>query len=149
MSYKVPFVNFGQQYRDHKEEYDEAITKVLESGKLILQEDGEKFEENLAKFTGMKYALGVADGTNALIIALKAKGVGPRKDIQVTDYTFKATHEAVAHTGNFLQRADIDENRLALNTHIPVHIEGMVAHSDRAIIEDGAQALGAKGVGFS
>lgn len=149
----VPFVAFGDQYRQHKEEYDEAITKCLEKGKLILQEDVEQFEENLAKFLGFKYAVGVADGTNAIILALKAKGVHEGHVISVTDYTFKATHEAVVHNGNTLNRIDIDGNRLVklpAGWNIPVHIEGMVAPvNDYSIVEDAAQAFGAEGVGKS
>lgn len=149
---KVPFVDFGAQFEAHREEYLESITKVLENGKLILQEEGEKFEENLAKFLGFKYAVGVADGTNAIILALKALEVKERS-IWVSDYTFKATHEAVVHTNNLLLRRDIDKDRLAYHyssPNIPVHIEGMVAEvNEYSLLEDAAQAFGAKGVGTS
>jgi len=145
---KVPFVNFGAQYRAHKEEYDEAINRCLEGGKLVLQEDLERFEANLAKRLDMKYAVGVANGTDALILALKAKGIENRY-VSTPGYTFKATQEAVVHTGNALSIVDIDEHRLAPYVQIPVHIEGMVCQSPSAIIEDGAQAIGADGVGYS
>lgn len=147
----VPFVNFGQQYLDHKEEYDEAITKCLEKGKLILQEDVEQFEENLAKFLGFKHVIGVADGTNALIIALTALGTKAPHNLTVTDYTFKATHEAIYHTGHIGNRVDINpETRMPdVNVDVPVHIEGMTSYSSNAILEDACQALGAKGVGYS
>lgn len=148
----VPFVNFSAQYTAHKDEYDEAVTRCLETGKLILQEDVEKFEENLAKFTGFKYAVGVANGTDALFLVLKAKGI-IGQEILVTDYTFKATHEAVHHSGNKLRRLDIVQNRMPELTNglnIPVHIEGMVAPvSENSIMEDSAQAFGAVGVGKS
>ena len=72
---KIPFVNFGAQYRLHKKEYDRVIERCLNKGKLILQEELEEFEINLAKKLRMKYAIGVANGTDALMIALKAKGI--------------------------------------------------------------------------
>ena len=149
--FSVKFVDFGAQYRAHKEEYDEAITRTLNSGKLILQEDGEKFEENLAKFMGMKYAVAVANGTDAILLALKAIGIKGQK-ILVPGYTFKATMEAIHNSGNTPIIRDIDETRLLDSSEecIPVHIEGSVAHHcPDAIMEDAAQALGAKGVGYS
>lgn len=146
----VPFVNFGAQYQAHKEEYDEAIAKCLENGSLILQHELEEFEENLAKFLGMKHAIGVANGTDALIIALRSQESLPYV-MNVTDYTFKATHEAVHHVDVLLNREDIDlkTHMPTAQVHIPVHIEGMVSHSENAIIEDACQAIGAKGVGYS
>ena len=144
----VRFVDFGAQYRAHREEYDEAIFKCLNEGKLILQHELEEFEENLAKRLGMKHAIGVANGTDALVIGLEAKGV-LNKVLYVPGYTFKATMEAAFHAGNYVLVDDIDEHRLNTKVDIPVHIEGMVAHSPNAVIEDAAQAIGAKGVGYS
>lgn len=148
---QVKFVDFGAQYRAHKDEYDEAITRCLDNGKLILQDDVEEFEENLAKFLGMKHVIAVADGTNALIIALKALKSRVPQNVHVTDYTFKATHEAIHHTGHVGNRVDINpETRMPdVAVDIPVHIEGMVSHSNNAVLEDACQALGAKGVGYS
>ena len=148
MNYKIPFVNFGAQYLQHRDEYDWAIKNCLLNGKLILQEQLEEFEENLAKRLGMRYAVGVGNGTDALILALKSKGYSDDK-ILTSPYTFKATHEAIRHNGFSVVFRDIDSNRLAEDVHIPVHIEGMVAHSDKAILEDAAQAIGAEGVGYS
>lgn len=148
--YKVPFVNYGAQYLAHKEEYDEAITRCLTEGKLILQDDVTQFEEALAKKLGMKYCVAVANGTDAIVIALEAKGIN-KKLITVPGYTFKATMEAVLHSKNSLLIADIGENRLldTIAYSIPVHIEGSVAKIEDAILEDGAQAIGAEGVGYS
>lgn len=149
---QINFVNFGKQYRDHKDEYDEAIFRCLNSGRLVLQEELERFEDNLARKLGMKYAVGVANGTDALLIALRAKGYYKEQKIgkiSVPGYTFKATMEAPHHNGYSLEIKDIEDDRMAHNVNIPVHIEGMVCKSDKAIIEDGAQAIGAKGVGYS
>jgi dTDP-4-amino-4,6-dideoxygalactose transaminase len=148
---KVPFVNFGAQYLAHKEEFDEAMQKCLLNGRLILQTELEEFEENLAKFLGMKYAVGVANGTDAIQIALMAKMHGVSMELDVTDYTFKATHEAIHWAGHDIHRVDIEpETRMPkMHTHVPVHIEGMVHYSTKAIVEDACQAFGAKGVGYS
>ena len=146
---KIPFVNFGAQYLAHKEEYDEAIHKCLEKGKLILQEDVGEFEENLAKKLGMKYAVGVNSGTDALFLALIAKGVKDKEFISTSGYTFKATIEAIKNNGVYPYITDISEDRIAKDVNLPVHIEGMVCKSENAIIEDACQAIGAKGVGYS
>jgi dTDP-4-amino-4,6-dideoxygalactose transaminase len=142
----VPFVDFGAQYNQHKEEYDEVIQKCLTSGKLILQEELEEFEENLAEFLGMKYAVGVASGTDALTLAIEAID----KPVHSTSgYTFKATMESIEHSGNTPIITDIDEERLAEDVDVPVHIEGMFCRSDKAVLEDACQAIGAEGVGYS
>lgn len=161
-SIKVPFVDFGAQYRAHKEEYDEAITRTLESGQLILQEEGEKFEENLAKFLGMKYVVAVANGTDAIMIALKAKGRVSNEQLSTSSYTFKATAEAIKHAGYTPVFKDVSAQTIEghrgsiarmpdINGYVsvPVHIEGMVYPSEGAVMEDAAQAIGAKGVGKS
>lgn len=149
---KVPFVSFGLQYLAHKDEYDAKNEELMCKGHLILQEEGEKFEDNLAKFLGMKYAVGVANGTDALFLALLIKNLqGERNVLRVTDYTFKATHEAIHHAGYIPARLDINpQTRMPdSNVDVPVHIEGMVHHSPTAIIEDACQAFGAEGVGYS
>jgi len=148
MSYNVPFVDFGAQYQAHKKEYDEVIQKCLISGKLILQDELEEFEENLAKFLGMKYAVGVGNGTDALTLALIASEIDTMP-LKTSSYTFKATHEAIAHSGRLFLLGDIDEHRMVGDANLPVHIEGMVCRSDNAVIEDACQAIGAKGVGYS
>ena len=151
MTYKVPFVSFGLQYKAHKKEYDKAIQTCLKSGRLVLQQELEFFEQNLAQKLGMKYAIGVADGTAAILLALKAMNLHSGS-LSTTGYTFKATMEAIIHSSKNvgLEIVDIDENdRMAKEVDIPVHIEGMVSRSSKAILEDGAQAIGAKGVGYS
>lgn len=144
---KVPFVNFGAQYEAHKDEYDAAMQSCLKGGRLILQDELVAFEKNLADFLGMKYAVGVASGTDAIKIALRAKKLD--NFVTTTSYTFKATHEAIQENGARVEMVDIDEHRLAEDVGLPVHIEGMVAKSRFAIMEDACQALGAEGIGYS
>ena len=73
---KVPFVNYPLQYSKIRKEIDTAIKKVLNRGDLILRVDVEKFEKNIAKFLGVKYGVGVNSCTDAMILSLKAAGIG-------------------------------------------------------------------------
>ena len=138
----------------HMEEYDEAIRKCIEKGAFILQDELEEFEENLAKFLGMKYAVGVGNGTDALFLAMKASGHRFEGTTTTTSYTFKATMEAIHHQrwDTVVKYIDIDpETRMPdERVDVAVHIEGMVCDKYKfPLIEDAAQAIGAKGVGYS
>lgn len=166
MSYKVPFVNYPLQYKNLEKEIDSAIKKVLCGGQLILREDVENFEKNLADFLGVRYAVGVNSGTDALIFALKANGIGPGDEVITVSHTFWATIEAILQTGakpilvevreDFLIDPDEIEKVINKNTKaiLPVHYNGRVCDMNRImsiaknhnllIIEDAAQALGAK-----
>jgi len=150
---KVPFVNFGEQYLQHKDEYDKVIQKCITSGKLILQEDLEKFEEDLADYLNVKYVVGVANGTDALMLSLKALGIGEGDEVVTCSYTFRATIEAILHVGATPVLADIGEDWRLYKTAktqaiIPCHIEGgtvdWIPDKDIYMVEDSCQAIGAK-----
>jgi len=163
---KVPFVNFPLQYRNLEKEIDSAIKSVLDRGDLILRKDVEEFEKNLASFLGVKYAIGVNSCTDAMILSLKAAGIGPGDEVITASHTFFATIEAIHHTGakpilidvrdDFLMDPEkiesaIDERTRAI---LPVHLNGRVCEMDKImeisqkhnliVIEDAAQSLGAK-----
>jgi dTDP-4-amino-4,6-dideoxygalactose transaminase len=167
MTYKVPFVNYPLQYRNLKTEIDSAIQRVLEKGDLILRSDVESFERLLASFLGVKYAVGLSSGTDAIIFALKAAGIGPGDEVITVSHTFVASVAAIIHCGatpvlvdvkedDFTMDMDKVEKALTANTKavIPVHLNGracdmekLMAIADKdnlAIIEDTAQALGAR-----
>lgn len=161
---KVKFVDFPKSYLKIKDKVLPEIDRVLSEGKLILQEDVEKFEENLAKYVGTKYAVGVNSGTDALFLSLKALGIGERDEVITSGYTFWATVEAIINCGATPVIADIGEdllidvedvkNKITKKTKaiIPVHIGGAVCDMDEItgiakehnlfIVEDCAQALG-------
>ena len=166
MNYKVPFVNYGLQYRNLKEKIDKTIQGVLEGGDLILRKDVEDFEKNLANFLGVKYAVGVNSGTDALIFALRAAGIGPGDEVITVSHTFVASIAAICHVGakptlvdvkeDFLIDVDKVEKVITPKTKalLPVHLNGRVCDMEKLmgiaqkhnliVIEDAAQALGAK-----
>lgn len=163
---KVPFVNYGLQYNNLKEEIDKAIEKVLTGGGLILRKDVVEFEKKLADFVGAKYAVGLNSGTDALFLSLKAAGIGKGDEVITVSHTFIASISAIVQSGaapilvevgeDFLM--DIEKVKEAITPKtkavIPVHLNGRMCDMERLmalakehnliVIEDTAQALGAK-----
>ena len=169
MKYKVPFVNYPLEYHNLKKEIDETIQRILERGDLILREDVEKFEKNIASFVGTKYAVGTNSCSDALIFSLMAANIGKGDEVITVSHTFFATIEAIYHVGarpvlvdvgeDFLMDMDQLEKVITPQTKavIPVHLNGRVCDMEKLteiakrhnliIIEDAAQALGAKFLG--
>ena len=166
MAYKVPFVNYRLQYKNLEKEIDAAIKDVLNRGDLILRKDVEDFEKKLASFLGVKYAVGVNSCTDAMILSLKAAGIGPGDEVITVSHTFFATIEAIYQVGakpilvdireDFLMDPEKIESVISEKTRaiLPVHLNGRVCEMDKImaiaqknnliVIEDAAQALGAK-----
>ena len=163
----IPMTDLTMQYTSIKEEIDEAIQRVIESGRFILGPEVEAFEREMADYCGVKYAIGVASGTDALILSLMACGVKPGDEVITTPFTFIATAEAITHCGAVPVFVDIDRRTYNIDTNqieskitaktraiIPVHLFGQPAEMDAIlklskkynikIIEDCAQALSAK-----
>jgi dTDP-4-amino-4,6-dideoxygalactose transaminase len=165
LSYRVPFVDPREHYRRIKTEIDFAITDTLSKGDLVLRQQLRDFEQHLADFVGVKYAVGVNSCYHALHFSLLAAGVGPGDEVITVGHTFVATISAIVHTGAKPVLVDVREDyNLAPDKFesavtprtkavIPVHLNGRVCEMDRivaiadrqgiAIIEDAAQALGA------
>ena len=108
--YKVPFVNYPEHYRRIWDELMEAITEVLSKDDLILRDQLRQFEENIASFVGVKYAVGVNSGTDALFLSLKAAGVGPGDEVITVAHTFVATVSAIVYCGAKPILVDVGEN---------------------------------------
>jgi dTDP-4-amino-4,6-dideoxygalactose transaminase len=163
---KIPILDLKAQYHEIKEEVDAAIKKVVDAQAFVLGEESLALESEMAKYCGVKYAVGVASGTDALILCLKALGIGPGDEVITTPFTFIATAEAVSLVGARPAFVDIDrrtynidpaliEKRINKNTKavIPVHLYGQCADMDPIsqvakrcglkLIEDCAQAIGA------
>jgi dTDP-4-amino-4,6-dideoxygalactose transaminase len=169
--YQVDFYGHVRQYHSLKVEIDQAILEVLESGSYVLGPKLKRFESELAKFCNTKEAVGLNSGTDALVLVLKALGVGPGDEVITTSNTFFATAEAVWLVGATPVFVDIEPNTCNIDPKlveaaispktkavIPVHLYGQPAEM-RAIskiakahnlfvIEDCAQALGARGDDF-
>lgn len=162
----IPILDLTAQYNSIKKEIDSAIKKVVDSQHFILGPEVEMFEKEVAAYCGTKYAAGVASGTDALILSLRALGIGEGDEVITTPFTFFATAEAVSIVGAKPVFVDIDpktyninseliEDKITKNTKaiIPVHLFGQCADMDRIleiakvnnlkVIEDTAQAMGA------
>jgi len=154
----IPFVNYKRCYEEHREEIDKVIKGCLKDGDLILREDVGLFERNLARFVGMKYAVGLNSGTDALFLALKALDI--KGEVITTSHTFIATIAAIHNVGATPILVDIGDDMLMdlskvritekTKAIIPVHLNGDVVDiaelkritGDIPIIEDSAQAIG-------
>lgn len=166
MPYKVPFVNYSLQYHNLEKEMDATIKDVLNRGDLILRKDVEEFEKNLADFVGTKYAIGVGSGTDALILSLKAAGIGPGDEVITVSHTFVASIASIVYVGatpvliDVAEDFDMDTEKLEeaitpkTKAIMPVHLNGRICDMEKimdiakrhnlTVIEDAAQALGAK-----
>jgi dTDP-4-amino-4,6-dideoxygalactose transaminase len=163
----VPFLNLRAQYASLREEIHAAIDGVLESQQFVLGRHAEALERDLAAYCDAKHAVSLANGTDALTIALAACGIGPGDDVIVPAFTFVATATAVVRIGARPIFADIDpatfnldpeeiERRVTPQTKavIPVHLYGLPAEMEEinsisarhglVVIEDNAQAIGAR-----
>jgi dTDP-4-amino-4,6-dideoxygalactose transaminase len=164
---KIELIDLVAQYRTIQPEIDQAIRQVLEGGQFILGPNVGALEQEVANYLGVKHAVGVASGTDALVIALRALGIGPGDEVIVPAYTFFATAEAVALVGATPVFVDIEVDTCCLDVQqvadkvtsrtkavIPVHLYGHPADMGSLlkvagdyglkVIEDNAQAFGAE-----
>ena len=112
---KVPPFDLTRQFENLKEELMTAVYRVLASGRYILGPEVEAFEREVAEYLGAKHAIGVASGTDALWLSLKALGVGPGDLVLTSPFTFFATASAILNTGATPVFADIDPRTFNLD----------------------------------
>jgi dTDP-4-amino-4,6-dideoxygalactose transaminase len=162
---KTPLVDVKAQYERLIPDILERMREVLDSGVFILGPNVQAFEREAASYLGVPRTVGVANGTDALVLALDALGVGPGDEVICPAFTFYATAESIARRGATPVFADIDPATLNLDPEdvaakvtertralMPVHLFGRVmplgelAKLDVPLIEDAAQAFGAEGV---
>ncbi len=105
---EIQFIDLHAQQKQIRPQIDAAIKKVLDHGKYIMGPEVAELEDLLAEFVGVKHCIGVASGTDALLVALMAYGVGPGDAIFTTPFTFFATCEVIALTGATPVFVDID-----------------------------------------
>lgn len=162
----IPMVDLKTQYHRMKEEIDAAVSEVLESAAFILGPNVRAFEEETARYLGVRHAIGCASGTDALHLALLAAGIGPGDEVITTAFTFIATAEAIRYVGANPVFVDIDPATFNLDPDqvslaigpktraiMPVHLFGQPADLYRLsalaecygllMIEDCAQSFGA------
>lgn len=163
----IPFLDVGAGYREIKAEIDAAINRVLDSGWYVLGAEVEAFEAEWATYCGADHAVGVANGLDALTLALRALEVGPGDEVIVPSNTFIATWLAVSAVGArpvpvepSLGSFNIDPQHIAdaitpaTKVILPVHLYGQPADLDPIlalaqrhglrVVEDAAQAHGAR-----
>lgn len=163
----IPLLNLKRQYSYLKKDIEDRISEILESGAYINANNVKTFEKSLEKYLGVKHAIGVANGTDALIIALKALNIGKDDEVITTPFTFFATAEAITFVGAKPVFVDVNETDFNINPEkieekinaktkaiMPVHIFGTPASMGKIneiakkhnlfVIEDACQAIGAK-----
>ena len=163
---EIPFFNYPALFASRKEEYMSTLEDTLSRGAFIMQDELFRFEEALGNYLGVKHAIGVADGTMAILMSLMASGIEEGDEILVPAHTFIASASAIHHSGakpvlvdcgaDHLISANSVEMNLTDKTKaiMPVQLNGRVANMDGIeeiaeknnlmIIEDSYQALGAK-----
>jgi dTDP-4-amino-4,6-dideoxygalactose transaminase len=167
---KVPMLDLVAEHAPYRGELIAAFERVLASGRFVLGPEVEAFEREIAAWIGVPHAIGVSNGSDALLLALQAVGVGPGDEVICPTYTFFATAGAVARLGGkpvfvdsaeccYNLRADQVAAKIGPKTKaiIAVHLFGQCADMDPIltaakkhgipVVEDAAQALGAKDKG--
>jgi len=163
----VPLLDLKAQYAAIRDDLTIAITDVMESQHFILGRKVEECERAIADYSSVAYAVGVASGSDALLVCLMAEGIGAGDEVITTPYTFFATAGAIARLGARPVFVDIDPQTFNLNVSqlearitsrtraiIPVHLYGQMGEMDSVmhladshgliVIEDAAQAIGAE-----
>ncbi len=163
----MKFLDLDGQYKSIRKEIDGAIKNVFNGGFFIGGEEVEKFEEEFAKFCGVKYSISLNSGTDALFLSLKALGIGEGDEVITTPFTFIATAGSIINCGAKPVFVDIDPDSFNIDVSkiekaitkktkaiMPVHLFGQIADMAEImkiakkyklfVIEDAAQAVGAE-----
>ena len=148
----IQFVDLRAQYSGIQDELEEAVLRVLRSGQYILGPDVAALEEKLAAFAGVRHCVSCASGTDALVMALMAKGVGPGDAVFTTPFTFMASAEAIALVGATPVFVDVDPETFNMEPAALARcIEALRAgdgemHSLPRLPKEALQALNPRGV---
>jgi len=167
MSISVPIIDLYKRYKTLRSEIESVVRRVFESGRYILGDEVKTLENEIAKYCGVKCAIGVASGTDALELSLRALDIGENDEVITTPFTFVATVEAILMVGARPVFCDIKSDTLNINEQLieklitrktkailPVHLYGQCAKMNAimavakryhlAVIEDACQAFSAE-----
>ena len=162
----LTLLDINRDNRPHREEFIEALTEVVDSGRFLFGPDVVELEKEVAQYSQAEHAVGCASGSDALLLALMALGIGPGDEVIVPSFTFFASVSCITRLGAKPIFADIRPDTFNIDTQhmeslitdrtraiIPVHLFGQCAEIDRIcqiagdrdipVIEDAAQAIGA------
>ena len=163
----IPLIDLKAQYESLAEELNKATLGILSSANYIMGKTVLDFEKEFADYIGVKNAISVGNGTDALVVALKAMGIGEGDEVITTPFTFFATAEAISAVGGTPVFVDVNKDTFNIDTTkieekitsktkaiMPVHIFGQSADMDEIneiakkhnlmVIEDACQAIGGK-----
>jgi len=166
MKVKVPFFNYPALFKAQEKEIMDTLHNVLSRGAYILQEDLKQFEDNIKELIGVKHVLGVADGTNALVLSLRAAGVGHGDEVIMSSHTYIATAASAHFVGatpvlvecgadhmidpESVEQAVTDKTRVIMPTQLngrTCDMDAIQAIADKhalLIFEDAAQAFSSR-----
>ena len=163
----IPLLDLRRQYEPIKKDFESKLSEIFNSSSFIMGSDVVEFEKEFSEYINVKHAISVGNGTDALVIALRALGVKPGDEVITSTYTFFATAESIATVGStpvfvdvFKDTYNIDytkiEEKITDKTKVilPVHIFGQPAEMDEInsiakkhnlkVLEDACQAVGSK-----
>ncbi|EHJ02315.1 MULTISPECIES: DegT/DnrJ/EryC1/StrS family aminotransferase [unclassified Clostridium] len=163
----IPLIDLKAQYKSVSEDLDRVTKEVLSSANYIMGKNVVEFEKEFAEYIGVKHAISVGNGTDALVIALKSLGIGSGDEVITSTFTYFASAESISAVGATPVFVDVEketfnidpakiEEKITKKTKaiIPVHIFGQSARMDEIneiakkhnlkVIEDAAQAVGSK-----
>ncbi|MEW6068539.1 MAG: DegT/DnrJ/EryC1/StrS family aminotransferase [Nitrospirota bacterium] len=163
----IPILDLRKQLQEIKGEVVNVLTEILESSRYILGEKVSELERKIAEYHGVREAIGVASGTDALHLSIEALGIGQGDEVVTTPFTFFATAEAILYTGAMPVFVDIEPDTLNIDVNkieshitkktkaiLPVHLFGYPADMNKIlkiakkhklkVIEDCAQSFGAE-----
>lgn len=164
---KVQLMNIQRQHETHSKEYEDAAIAVLRSGQYIGGKEVELFEQEFAAYEGAKFGISCGNGTDAIVLALRALGIGPGDEVITVSWTFFATAESISAVGATPVFVDICADSYCINTDLveaaitektkailPVHFYGQSCDMDKIreicqrhdlyLVSDCAQAAGTK-----
>ena len=163
----IPLIDLKAQYKSISEDLDRVTKEVLSSAAYIMGKNVTEFEKEFAEYIGVKHAISVGNGTDALVIALKSLGIGPGDEVITSTFTYFASAECISAVGAKPVFVDVEKDTFNMDPYkleekitdktkaiIPVHIFGQSADMDPInevakkhnlkVIEDACQAVGGK-----
>jgi threonine aldolase len=139
MKTSVPFFDWAGLFNERHVEFARIMIETASRGAFILQRDVEEFETNLAEFVGVKHVIGVADGTNAILLGLRASGVKPGDEIIVPSHSFIAAIQSIHFAGSIAVPVELSQHDWLIDPDaieaaitprttaiMPVHVNGRV-----------------------